>query len=150
MTTPELGTDTPGLTVRCQENRAVSVRFRDRFSFDADSVHYAVELEAPGLTARNDEIVAWIWDRDLPSFLEELTAEFRRWDGERVWHTDDHDLTVAAVFRAGGHIGLTWTLRPWVRASGGWSASVTTVLEAGEQLSSLAADLRHFLAAEAR
>ncbi len=25
----------------------------------------------------------------------------------------------SAVFRSGGHVGLTWTLRPWPRAAGG-------------------------------
>ncbi|MFE2689648.1 DUF6228 family protein [Streptomyces mirabilis] len=56
----------------------------------------------------------------------------------------------SAVFRSGGHVGLTWTLRPWPRAAGGWSASATTWLEAGEQMTALAADLRHFLAGEPR
>ncbi|GHC27394.1 hypothetical protein GCM10010348_61740 [Streptomyces anthocyanicus] len=50
----------------------MDVTFCDRFSFDADSVHFAVELRAPGLTARVDEVVAWIWDSDLTTFLEGL------------------------------------------------------------------------------
>ncbi|MGI5339365.1 DUF6228 family protein [Streptomyces sp. CA-181903] len=136
----------PGVAVRCQENRSVGVRFCDRFAFDADSVHYAVELSAPGLTARVDEVVAWIWDADLGAYLEELAEGYRGWDGERRWRTDDGDLSVSAVFRPGGHVGLTWTVRPWYEAAGGWSASVTTWLEAGEQLAALASDVRHFLA----
>lgn len=99
------------------------MRFCDRFSFDDDSVHYAVELAAPGLTARVDEVVAWIWDTDLAPFLEELAADYRGWDGERNWQTNDRDLRASAVFRSGGHIGLTWTLRPWPRSAGRWSAS---------------------------
>ncbi|MFH8709243.1 DUF6228 family protein [Streptomyces rubrogriseus] len=140
--------DKPSATVRCQENPSVNVTFCDRFSFDADSVHYAVELRAPGLTARVDEIVAWLWDSDLTTFLEELAAEYRGWDGERSWQTNDSDLTLSAVFRSGGHVGLTWSLRPWPQAVGGWGASVTTWLEAGEQMASLAADVRHFLTGE--
>ncbi|MFE0737736.1 DUF6228 family protein [Streptomyces sp. NPDC058855] len=134
------------VVIRCADRPAVGVRFRDRFSFDADSVHYAVEAWAPGLTARVDEVVAWPWDRGLAPFLEELAADFRGWEGERTWGTHDRDLSVAAVFSSGGHVGLTWTLRPWPDAARGWSASVTTWLEAGEQMTSLAADLRHFLA----
>jgi hypothetical protein len=111
-------------------------------------VHYAVELCAPGLTARVNEVVAWIWDSDLAPFLEELAADYRGWDGARSWQTNDRDLAVSAVFRSGGHVGLTWTLRPWPKAAGGWSASVTTWLEAGEQIASLAADIRHFIAGE--
>lgn len=140
--------DKPGVSIRCQDNAPVGVAFRDRFSFDADSVHYAVELEAPGLTARVGEVVAWIWDRDLALFLEELATDYRGWDGERSWHTDDRDLAVSAVFRSGGNVGLTWTLRPWPQPCGGWSVSVTTWLEAGEQMASLAADMRYFLAGE--
>ncbi|WP_405759297.1 DUF6228 family protein [Streptomyces sp. NBC_01420] len=146
MTTPDIAHgDGPCVAVRCQDNRSIGVKFSDRFSFDRDSVHYAVELQAPGLTARVDEVVAWIWDSDLYSFLEELAADYRGWDGERTWHNNDRDLTVSAVFRSGGHVGLTWTVRPWPKAQAGWSASVTTWAEAGEQMASLAADIRRFL-----
>lgn len=147
MTTPDVGTDDgAGVTIRCQDNASVGVTFCDRFGFDADSVHYAVELRAPGLSARVNEVVAWIRDSGLSAFLEELAADHRGWDGERCWRTDDRDLIVSAVFRSGGHVGLTWTLRPWPKDAGGWSASVTTWLEAGEQGSALAADVRYFLA----
>ncbi|SEG88596.1 hypothetical protein SAMN05216223_119102 [Actinacidiphila yanglinensis] len=138
--------DDSGVFLRCQDNPSVGVRFCDRFSFDQDSVHDAVEAWAPGLTARVGEVVTWSWDRDLATFLDELVADFRGWKGERTWQTDDRDLAVSARFGSGGHIGLTWTLRPWPDAAGGWNASVTTWLEAGEQLASLAADIRHFLA----
>lgn len=55
---------------------------------------------------------------------------------------------MSAAFRSGGYVGLTWALRPWAQAAGGWGASVTTWLEAGEQMASLAADVRAFLAEE--
>jgi hypothetical protein len=149
MTSPDVRLDDkPSATVRCRESPSVDVTFCDRFTFDADSVHYAVELRAPGLTARVDEVVAWIWDSDLTTFLEGLAAEYRGWDGERSWQTNDRDLSLSAVFRSGGHVGLTWSLRPWPQAAGGWGASVTTWLEAGEQMTTLAADVRHFLTAE--
>ncbi|WP_405441073.1 DUF6228 family protein [Streptomyces niveus] len=142
MTSPE------SVIIRCQDNAAVGVTFRDRFSFDADSVHYAVELRAPGLNARVDEVVSWIWDSDLAPFLEGLAADYRGWDGERSWRTDDADLAVAAVFRSGGYVGLTWTHRPWPGAGGGWGASVTTWVEGGEQLATLAAGIRQLLRGE--
>jgi len=65
------------VTVRCQDNTSVGVTICDRFSSDADSVHYAVELQAPGLPARLNEAVAWTWDSDLAAFLEELAADVR-------------------------------------------------------------------------
>ncbi|MEU5149233.1 DUF6228 family protein [Streptomyces yangpuensis] len=52
---------------------------------------------------------------------------------------------MSAVFSSGGRIALTWTLRLWRTAAGGWSAAVTTRLEAGQQMASFAADVRHFL-----
>ncbi|MFF9487588.1 DUF6228 family protein [Streptomyces sp. NPDC014676] len=149
MTSPDgYHDDKPSVTIRCPGTSSVGVTFCDRFSFDADSVHYAVELRAPGLTARVNEVVAWIWDSDLITFLEDLAADHRGWDGERSRQTDDRDLTVSAVFRSGGYVGLTWAVRPWPQAAGVWGASVTTWLEAGEQMATLAADVRNFLTGE--
>uniref|UniRef100_A0AAU2K0H0 DUF6228 family protein n=1 Tax=Streptomyces sp. NBC_00049 TaxID=2903617 RepID=A0AAU2K0H0_9ACTN len=136
----------PYVTIRCQDDLSVGVGFRDRYSSDDHCVHYSVEVQAPGLSARLDEAVAWAGSTsDLAPFLEKLAGDFTGWEGERCWETDDHDLAVSAVFRPGGYVGLTWTLRPWRKAAGGWSASVTTHLEAGEQMASFAADVRHFL-----
>ncbi|WP_223856249.1 DUF6228 family protein [Streptomyces toxytricini] len=100
------------------------------------------------MTARVDDVVAWVGDGGLPAFLDGLAADYRGWDGERSWQTLDRDLTVSAVFRSGGHVGLTWAVQPWRQAAGDWSASVTTWLEAGEQMASLAADVRAFLTEE--
>ncbi|MFD5063441.1 MULTISPECIES: hypothetical protein [unclassified Streptomyces] len=59
MTSLDDGTDVRSrVTIRCQGNASIGVTFCDRFNFDADSVHYAVELWAPGLTARVNEVVA--------------------------------------------------------------------------------------------
>ncbi|MFF9977989.1 DUF6228 family protein [Streptomyces erythrochromogenes] len=136
----------PHVAIRCQDNESVRVGFHDRRSSDGHCVHYCVAVEAPGMRARLDDAVAWIGDGgDLAPFLEGLAADFTGWDGERCWQTNDRDLAVSAVFRSGGYIALTWTLRPWRHDAGGWGASVTTRLEAGEQMASLAADLRHFL-----
>nr|WSX54140.1 DUF6228 family protein [Streptomyces sp. NBC_00974] len=42
-----------------------------------------------GLTARANEVVAWIWDSDLAPFLLGLASDYRGWDGERSWETTD-------------------------------------------------------------
>ncbi|MFD9075671.1 DUF6228 family protein [Streptomyces lasiicapitis] len=149
MTSPDNGIDAEhSVTVCCQENSSVSVKFGDWLSIDEDSTHYTVELRAPGLTARTNEIVAWTGENDLALFLEALASNYQGWDGERTWETNDKDLSVSATFRSGGYIGLTWTLRPWPRAAGCWTASVTTWLEAGEQMASVGADARRFFGAE--
>nr|WP_243436611.1 DUF6228 family protein [Streptomyces sp. FH025] len=80
----------------------------------------------------------------MADFLGRLAADFRGWDGERTWRTNH--LALRAVFRSGGHVALTWRLIPWTIREDAWEACVTTRLEAGEQLSALAADLREFLA----
>lgn len=82
--------------------------------------------------------------------MKELAANYQGWAGERSWYTHDRHLTISAVFRSGSHFGLIWPVRPWPQAAGGWGASVTTWLEAGEQMTSLAADVRAFLAKEDR
>lgn len=89
---------------------------------------------------------AGIWEEDLARFLQQLADGFRGWEGERAWKTYDEDLALRAVFVSGGHVRLTWTLRPWrVMSLGRWQATVTTQLEAGEQMAALAADIRYFL-----
>ncbi|MFJ2955369.1 DUF6228 family protein [Streptomyces sp. NPDC087270] len=99
MASPDSDTDDkPGVTFHCQDNPAVGVKFCDRFSFDEDSVHYAVELWAPGRAARVNEVAAWNRDSDLVPFLEELARDHRGWNGERAWP----------------------------KATGGWTASGTT------------------------
>jgi hypothetical protein len=143
---PDSAAAAPEVTVRCGEHTAVSVRFFDRRREDRDSVHFVIEAHAPGLHARLEDVIAWIWDQDLARFLQQLADDFRGWRGERVWKTNDDDLALRAVFVSGGHVRLTWTLRPWRASSvGRWEATVTTELEAGEQMAALAADIRYFL-----
>lgn len=103
MSTRDIGpTELTEVVVRSQDNLAVRVRFCDRFRPDEDCVHYAIEACAPGLNARVDEVVAWIWDANLEPFLEELARDYRGWDGERVWqnnefgHPDVHENHVGA------------------------------------------------------
>jgi hypothetical protein len=55
-----------------------------------------------------------------------------------------HRLVVTAVFGAGGHVRVTWALRSGV-VPDNWTCTVTTVIEAGEAMAAVAADLRAFL-----
>ncbi|MGW9206780.1 DUF6228 family protein [Embleya sp. NPDC055664] len=145
------------VVVRCAEDRDTRICLRDAFSPDDEVavahspasrlVNYTVELCGPGLAARLERVVGWSGEAtEIDGFLTDLARDFGGWDGERTWRTDDRDLTVRAVFRSGGRVELTWELRPWRSADGRWTAAATTVLAAGEQLSVLAADVRHFLA----
>ncbi|MFI5643238.1 DUF6228 family protein [Kitasatospora sp. NPDC051705] len=137
-------TDTPALTIRSRDDPTTQVRLSDRYFPDEYGTGFAMDLRAEGLQARLGSVVTWLWDDEyLADFLDALAADFRGWEGERTWST--HHLALRAVFRPGGHVGLTWTLRPRSTREDSWAASVTTWLEGGEQLTALAADVRRFL-----
>ncbi|MEU8922500.1 DUF6228 family protein [Kitasatospora sp. NPDC048545] len=136
--------DVPDVVVRHQDDPATLVRLCDRYFPDELGIGFAVEVSAAGLHARIDSVETWVWDLDsLDDFLGRLAGDFRGWEGERTWSTNH--LALRASFKSGGHVFLTWTLTPWMTRDDGWETSVTTVLEAGEGMSALAADLREFL-----
>ncbi|MGV2916147.1 DUF6228 family protein [Streptomyces alfalfae] len=74
----------------------------------------------------------------------ELAADHRGWDGGRSWWNHARDPAVSAAFRPGGQVKPTWAVRP--RDAGGRGASVTSWLEAGEQMTALAVGVRALLA----
>lgn len=138
--------DAPAVIVRCLESDS-AVRLCDRWQPDAENTQYAVEASDLGLAARVNEVSAGPWQPapDLSVFFDELATAFRGRSEERMWHSMDHELTVSAAYRSDGHVGLTWTLRPWSAKRGGWSASVTTWQAAGERMAALADEVRAFL-----
>jgi hypothetical protein len=105
--------------------------------------HMAIELIADGLRAQFDDILFSPWDRDdLINFFDGLATDFHGWTGHRTWRTNY--LALEANYGSGGHVELNWTLLPAL-ISPPWRATVTTTIEAGEQMSALAADIRSFL-----
>jgi hypothetical protein len=132
------------LTVQSSGYQATSVRFFDWSRTDENEVVFAGEAVTGDLRACIDTVTVSVWDGvgDLSDFLAGMARDFRGWEGERVW-LNNH-LILAATFGSGGHVHLTWTLR-----SGNfpedWRCSLTTTLEAGEEMAVLAADARGFL-----
>jgi hypothetical protein len=136
--------DPAELTIRCLEDPAVSIRLYDRFFPDQYGIGFSVEASADGLHALVGPVEVWVWDdADLPSFLANLAESFRGWTGERAWRTNH--LELRAVYHSRGHVALTWTLQPWITRPDSWRASVTTWLEAGAQMSNIAAEMQAFL-----
>jgi Family of unknown function (DUF6228) len=130
------------VVVGCMDDHTVRVRFFDPY-FPYDCIAgFSVEFHAPGLHAHLDEVEIYTGD-PLDAFLRQLAEDFRGWVGERTWSTNH--LAVRAVWRSGGRVRLTWTLRPLLTPGAGWEASVVTWLEAGEQMAALAADVQAFL-----
>lgn len=141
--------DEHDVVLRCGRQASVSVRFAERHAaldrLDG-RLFFLVQVRAPGLDARLEGVTNHVVGRGLARFVERL--EIEGWEGERRWVNADRDLLVSARYESGGHIGLTWTVRPWRGVHGDWSASVTTWVDAGEDRDAFAAELRWFLTAE--
>lgn len=129
------------LVVRGPGTSASSVRLSDWSRTDEYETVFAVEAVADGVRARLENVTVTVWD-DMGEFFDGLARDFRGWEGERVW-VDNH-LVVTAAFGSGGHVRLSWTLRSGLFPED-WECTVTTVIEAGEGMSAVAADLREFL-----
>ncbi|MEV0166422.1 DUF6228 family protein [Nonomuraea fuscirosea] len=131
--------------VRCSRDPAVAIRLSGR-RIDDDETVFSVEATADGLQATIPEVTVSIYDLagDLAAFLCGLADDFRGWPGTRTWDTDQ--LTLEAGFHSGGHVELSWSMRPGLGMEATWEVSATTWIEAGQQLTTLASDVRAFLA----
>ena len=133
----------PQLTVCPSGDQTVGIRLLDLHSSTEEKT-FTIEAWADGLSARIDDVIVSVWDKqDLADFFDSLASDFRGWSGERTWLNDD--LVLEATFRSGGHIGVTWVLRPGMFREGTWAAHIVTVFEAGAEMKALAAELREFL-----
>lgn len=97
-----------------------------------------------GVRARIESVTVTVWD-NMSEFFDGLARDFRGWEGERVW--GNNNLVVTATFGSGGHVYLGWTPRSGF-FPGDWNCTVTTVIEAGEEMTAVAAELRAFLREE--
>ena len=81
-------------------------------------------------------------------FLVQARTPRLGWEGTRRWANADRDLRVGARYESGGHVELTWTLKPWRGQYGDWSASVVTWLDAGAAKDTFVGALWQFLTAD--
>lgn len=103
-------------------------------------VDYQVELTGNGLRASSsvrDEQDG----NSLPTFLDNLAASWRGWEGERVWESIEHDLHITARHDGAGHVTLRFGLRENFGARA-WGASVYVRVDAGEDMKALAQSVR--------
>ncbi|MEV8109134.1 DUF6228 family protein [Streptomyces sp. NPDC088135] len=121
---------------------ATSVRFFNWSRADEYETVFSVETLAEGVRARLEDVTVTVWD-DMGEFFDGLARDFRGWEGERTW-TNNH-LVVTASFGSGGHVYLSWTVRSGFFPED-WKCTVTTVIEAGEGMTVVAAELKAFLA----
>lgn len=135
----------PDVLIRCSHDPDLLIQLSNRQFIDGDETVFSIEAKADGLRAAIPDVTVSIWDGagDLAAFLQQLAADFRGWPGKRTWHTNQ--LTFEADFHSGGHVELTWKLRPWFPQRAGWEASIATWIEGGQQLTALASDVQAFL-----
>jgi hypothetical protein len=98
-------------------------------------------LRVPGLEARSR-----LHDTgfgDLAAFFGRLAADWRGWDGERVWESLEHDLRLAATHD--GHVQLAVQLLQRPEWQAGWSAAAVISLEPGEEMTRVAEDVAALL-----
>ncbi|MGW0657564.1 DUF6228 family protein [Streptodolium elevatio] len=86
-------------------------------------------------------------DGGLSAFLGELAENFRSWEGTRTWSSWGRELTASAAFRSRGHVAITWSLTRRFAEEEEWRAEVTTVIEAGAEMSALASEVAAFISA---
>ncbi|MFG3579031.1 DUF6228 family protein [Micromonospora chersina] len=109
-----------------------------------------VELHEDGLSARGEVKLSWptqAEEPDLVAFLQGLADDWRGWNGERSWRSLDGKLVITARHDGKGHVSLGANLRGHPLSPVAWLARVLITVEAGEQMGSLAADLRSHLGA---
>ncbi|MFC4013934.1 DUF6228 family protein [Nonomuraea purpurea] len=110
----------------------------------------ATELHDDGMTASTVAKIDGLYanlDCTLAGFMEGLVVEWRGWNGVRTWTSLERELALDARHDGRGHVSLGVTLRaPGLDLDDtAWSARSVFVLEAGEELTRLAADLSYFL-----
>jgi hypothetical protein len=138
--------EAPTVMVRSATSPAATVRLGDLQPF-FDEKTFTVQVQADGLTARIDRVTVTPWDQpQLDDYFAQLAAHFSGWDGTRTWRSNH--LVIDAQFGSGGHVELTWTLQANWLTGDRWQVRITTVIEAGEQMTNLTADVREFLRTE--
>ena len=110
----------------------------------------STELHAHGMTATTVAKVDGIFADSvttLSGFVESLAADWTGWSEVRTWQSMERELTIDARHDGRGYVSLGVTLREpgpdWDDTA--WSARAVFVLEAGEEMTRLAADLTHLL-----
>ena len=100
-----------------------------------------VRIRARGLEAGT---VATFSDgtSDLARFFAELAADWRGWDGERIWTALENEMEVKASHDGARVMVAVTVRRPDLSyADDAWEAKIVFRLEPGEQLTNVARDL---------
>jgi hypothetical protein len=113
---------------------------------DADFVYFEATLTDAGLHANTTATIAVFDPVQLDGYLAALAADWRGWDGSRVWRSTEGELRIEATHDRTRYVTLAVTVQPsQAGITPTWSARCTFDLEPGEQLTNLASDVAAFL-----
>ena len=108
---------------------------------DIDFVDFPVVISGNGLDVRS-----WVPDLKghLVAFVGEIADDWKGERSDRRWESIEHDMSIEATRSPTGHVSMLFTLRGGRRPAEEptWSVAVTVRLEAGEQISAIASNLR--------
>lgn len=98
---------------------------------------FVVTIAAEGLqTSRHVFMFGFDWAA-LSAFFADLAESWKGWQGEKAWHSIEHDLEITATADGLGHCDLAFEVRDGPAAT--WAVRVSEVrIDAGEDLSNLA------------
>jgi hypothetical protein len=102
---------------------------------------FGIDLLSDGLTASRSVYIHSFDINALAAFFEDLADSWKGWEGEKSWHSIEHELLITATSDALGHCLLTFTLRDgpnytWKTTVGGFEIS------AGEDMAAVAREMR--------
>ncbi|WP_018681275.1 DUF6228 family protein [Actinokineospora enzanensis] len=118
-------------------------RYAEFYSFKRLYLVMDIQVEAEGISVRSPLRLDPVAEVDLPEFLDSLAADYRGWTGVRDWRADH--IALAASHNGWGTIDLRWTISPDTPVRG-WRLTLTTRLDAGNQMTNLAQGTRGFFA----
>ena len=101
-------------------------------------------LRVPGLRASSRVSAHYASEfDDLVTFFRQLAADWRGWDGERVYESLERNLRLVATHD--GHVQLAVQLWQEPRWQAGWSAAAVIMLDPGEEMTRAADDVAALL-----
>jgi hypothetical protein len=104
------------------------------------SEYFRVTIRGNGLTA-SARVYAFEPTGGLEQFLKEIAANWRGWEGEKIWTSLEGELRLGCTSDSLGHIAIEVTLHE--AGAGGWSARDVFHVDAG-QLEQIALDVKRF------
>lgn len=136
------------LSIRTSDVSGCWMLGEPRVLFDDDMFRYvSMMIVGEGMSATADVQLSLLDRPPLHEFLATLAESWQGWTGARTWRSLERQLELNARHDGWGHVTLGVTLKSYRFAppNEDWSARTSLVIEAGEQMQQLAADVKALL-----